>query len=868
MKSSQSQSQSQSTAAPDLSKWPNAYTNLSSTYDEFLDENGQPRPHWQSFSEALAELDSVSLSRRETQLNRSLKDNGITYNVYNQNNASSQSSTMDMMPFLLPESEFKTIESALSQRASLQNIILNDFYGRQTIMQEQEIDPFLVYANPSFQRPAHGLLPTRENHIQIYAADITRSASGKWWVLSDRIEAASGLGYALENRLLLSRIFPKLLQVSSAHQLNPFLQDFCSHIRSIAKQNKENPNIALLSPGPDGQTYHEHSFLARNLGYTLAEGSDLTVRNNRLYMKTIGGTQPIDVLIRRIDSDWTDPLEMRNDSMLGVPGLVNCVRQGNLTIANSLGSGFVETPALLAFLSRLCRSHIGEQLEMPSVATWWCGQPKELEYVLENLHTLAIKPTFRNHAGETLFGPNLSNLQLEELRAKIIARPQHYCGQEILKYATTPVYHNNQFEPRPFQLRVFLVPKPDGSWKMMPGGFASCAADITGINFSIQVGASSSKDVWVVPDQKVNTAPIPQKEIEPETKTQTPAQIQRRSFDLPSRTAENLFWLGRYIERAEMQTRLLRTLIGLLLDEQTTEIQNACLPLMEQLIGSASSAEDFLDPTTGLLDTTKVEQSIAHYLKNPENRESLVNNLYAIERIGQKLKERLSIDAWKRIFQVNQITKKSTDLKVSIYDQETTDLLDWTLETLTSITGTVTENMTRSQSWRFLQLGRRIERGITTAKLLSDIFKDNNRYSDILFQELLELCDCSITYRRRYLNTLSAVPLLDLMVFDATNPRSLMFQMENLRDLVEQLPHAGAEARHPADVSATQLFSQIGITSSEELIDIETSDGTSPTTAFFASITKQLAKFSGIIVTSYFAHTQSEHQSKNSTILE
>ncbi len=209
-----------------------------------------------------------------------------------------------------------------------------------------------------------------------------------------------------------------------------------------------------------------------------------------------------------------------------------------------------------------------------------------------------------------------------------------------------------------------------------------------------------------------------------------------------------------------------------------------------------------------------------------------VNNLYTIELTGQKLKERLSIDAWKRIFQINQITKKSTDLKVSIYDQETTDFLDWTLETLTSITGTVTENMTRSQSWRFLQLGRRIEPGITTAKLLSDIFKDSNRYSDILFQGLLELYDCSITYRRRYLNTLSAVPLLDLMVFDATNPHSLMFQMENLRDLVEHLPHAGAEARHPADVTATQLFSQIGITSSGELIDIETSDGTSPTTVF------------------------------------
>ncbi len=860
------QSQSQPLLIPDISKWPNTYINLIATYDEFLDANGEPRAHWQSFSESLAQIDSESLKRRESQLNRSVQDNGITYNVYNQNTYSTQSSTMDLMPFLLPESEFKTLESALSQRARLQNIILEDFYGRQSIMQGHGIDPFLIYANPAYQRPAHGLLPARENHIHAYAADITRDANGKWWVLSDRIEAAAGFGYALENRLLLSRIFPKILQEAGALQLNPFIQSFCAHIGSIAKQNKENPNIALLSPGPEGQTYHEHSFLTRNLGYTLAEGSDLTVRNNRLYMKTIGGTQPIDVLLRRIDSDLTDPLEMRNESMLGVPGLVNCVRQGNLTIANALGSGFAETPAMLAFLPRLCRSHIGEQLEMPSVATWWCGHSKELDYVLENLDTLAIKPTFRTYNPETLFGPNLSKPQLEALRAKIKARPQHFCGQEILKCATTPVYRNNAFEPRPFQLRVFLVPQSDGTWKMMPGGFARCAADITGINFSMQIGAASSKDVWVVPDKKIPSEPALPKEQKKER--QTPAQIQRRSFDLPSRTAENLFWLGRYVERAEMQSRLLRTLIGLLLDEQTTEIQNACLPLLEQLTDLKTTAKDFLDPETGLLISEKIEYCITRYLKDTDNRESLVNNLHAIERAGKKLKERLSIDAWKRIFHVKQLTLQASKLDVSIYDQETTDLLDATLESLTSITGSVTENMTRSQGWRFLQLGRRIERGFSTAKLFSDIFKDSNRYSDILFQGLLELCDCSITYRRRYLNTLSVIPILDLMVFDATNPRSLMFQMESLRDLVEQLPHAGAETRHPADVTTTQLFSQIGITSSEELIESASEKLSSPTTGFFASITSQLAKLSTIIETSYFAHTQSSHQSTHNIPLE
>jgi uncharacterized circularly permuted ATP-grasp superfamily protein/uncharacterized alpha-E superfamily protein len=830
-----------------------------STYDEFLDPSGQPRPHWETLSTELSDISLGSFKRRETQLNRAIQDNGITYNVYSHSDPKANPWSVDMMPFLLPESDFKTIQSALSQRARLLNLTLDDFYGRQTILQQHRVDPFLIYANPAFQRPCHGLLSARENHIHIYAADITRSSDGKWWVLSDRVEAASGLGYALENRLLLSRIFPKILKQTGTHRQNPFLQRFCKYIDSLAKQNKHNPNIALLSPGPNSETYHEHSFLARNLGYTLAEGPDLSVRNNRLIMKTIGGTQPVDVILRRIDSDWADPLEMRNDSMLGVPGLVNCVRQGNLTIANALGSSFVETPAMLALLPWLSHRFMSEQLEMPSVATWWCGQTSERDYVLKNLENLAIKPSFRSYDTQTHFGPSLSGSELDALRKQIIARPQNYCGQEILKSATTPVYQNNAFAARPFQMRVFLVPDEDGGWQMMPGGFARCSSDVDHVDVSMRTGGGS-KDVWVVPDKKVR-APVTSVQ-ESKSAMQTPAQIQRRILDLPSRIADNLFWLGRYIERAEMQARLLRTIISLLLEEQTDEIQSACLPLIEQLVDSKTSAEDFLDPVTNLLDTAKVEACIAHYLNDSKNNESLVNNLNAIERTGYSLKERLSIDAWKRIFHIKKLSSKAAELKVSIYDQESSDFLEWALESLTSVTGTVTENMTRSQSWRFLQIGRRIERGITTAQLFSDIFKKSYHYSDPLFQGVLELCDCSITYRRRYLNTLNAIPVLDLMVFDATNPRSLIFQAEQLRELVKQLPHASAESRHPVDVAATQLFSQIGVTSSEELLQ-KSDDPLIPSTqVFFSAIIKQLSKLSIIIETSYFAHTQTKQQTK------
>ena len=434
-----------------------------------------------------------------------------------------------MIPFLLVESDYQFLESALSQRASLLNLLLEDCYGRQTMLQKGHVDPYLVYANPAFNRACrHGLLGRGEKFLNIYAADVARSKDGKWWVVSDRVEATSGLGYALDNRLLLSRILPNTLNHLGTRRLLPFVEHFCQQTEALAKHNRHHPHIALLSPGPQSETYYEHSFLARNLGFTLAEGADLTVRNNRLYMKTIGGTQQIDVLLRRLDSEWTDPLEMRNDSLLGVPGLVNCVRQGNLKVTNALGSSFAETPANLAFLPWLARNYLGEQLEIPSVATWWCGQAKECKYVLEHLDSLVIKSSFRTFGSRSYFGPDLNAKQLDALRAAIRARPMHYCGQEILRSSTTPVYQANSLEPRPYLLRVFLVADArSGQWQMMPGGFARCAPDANQLCVSMQDGGCS-KDVWVVPDSIREREPAPRELHTPADHLQTQLSERRR----------------------------------------------------------------------------------------------------------------------------------------------------------------------------------------------------------------------------------------------------------------------------------------------------------------------------------------------------
>lgn len=841
------------------SNWMGSYAPPEGYFDEFMDAKGQPRPHWSKIAGLFGGIDEKSWQRRERQLERLIHDNGITYNVYGDDAADLRPWSMDMLPLVLDAAEMTRIESALAQRASLLNLILSDVYGRQTLLQSSRMHPYLLYANPSFLRPCHGLLSPRAKHIHMYAADIARSPDGNWWVLGDRVEAASGLGYALENRMLMSRIFPKVMWEADARSLQPFINAFTSHIERMAPRNASSPNVALLTAGPNNETYFEQSFLARNLGYTLAEGADLTVRNNRLYMKTIGGVQRIDVLLRRIDSSWTDPLELRNESLIGIPGLVNVVRQGNVAIANALGSGFVETTAMLAFLPWFSRNYLGENLEMPSVATWWCGQPTERKYVIDNLDRLAVKPTFwGSNNARSYFGPRLSAAEKEELIRRINYRPEQFCGQEIVSNATIPIYRDGRLQPRHFQLRVFLVPTESG-WKMMPGGLMRYASEENDVVVSMQRGGAS-KDTWVLRDPSESTAQATPANAVPA------APPRRHHNDLPSRTADNLFWLGRYVERAEGLTRILRVLCRMLVNEAGTETHQAAIPFLQQIIPPGSKTEDYLEPVSKGLNLPRVEAAILHSLYDEDNLESLIANFSSIERAAGKVKERLSTDTWKRLATMRDLAQQSRAEHRSVFDDDTLFLLDATLEALASFIGNLMENTTRSQGWRFLEIGRRIERSLSTCFLLGSAYTKSKANDETLISKLLEWADSSITYRRRYLNTLTDHYALDVLCFDNTNPRSLAFQTEQLRDLLHALPHSQSTQRHPMDQTALQLYSRVGLGAPEALLNARKGRPL-PLLAFLLDAREDLLSLSQRLEQTYFAHTSTATEQKPKMIL-
>jgi uncharacterized circularly permuted ATP-grasp superfamily protein len=517
--------------------------------DELFDSAGEVRPHWELFLASLRELGLPELTRRWNEAKHLIHENGVTYNVYGDPRGMNRPWQLDPIPQLISQSDAETLEQGLIQRGRLLEILMQDLYGPQRTLATGLLPRQLVIHNPAFLRSCHNINVPANRYLHLYAANIGRGADGIFRVLGDRTQSPSGAGYALENRIVLSRMLPDAFRECQVQRLAPFFRTLRDTLRSIGPHNRDNPRIVLLTPGPYNETYFEHAYLARYLGYTLVEGADLTVRDNHVFLKVLGGLQPVDVILRRLDDDYCDPLELRPDSFLGVPGLVQAVLAGNVAVANALGTGLLETPALLAFLPGLCRHFLGEDLRLPSVATWWCGERVACEYVLAHLDELVIKPALASTRLEPVFVDELSRVQREELIVRIRARPGDYVGQQRLTLSTTPVLEGKRLQPRHLVLRTYLAAHDD-SFLMMPGGLTRVSAAADTMVVSMQRGGGS-KDTWVLSDAPVSEVSL----LQPGGQ---PVALNRGGNDLPSRVADNLYWLGRYVERAEALTRLLR----------------------------------------------------------------------------------------------------------------------------------------------------------------------------------------------------------------------------------------------------------------------------------------------------------------------
>lgn len=739
-------------------------------YDELLAQPQSPRPHWQPFLRALAERGSAEVADTLSLMEREIRENGVTYNVYADPKGVDRPWEVDPLPLLIAPAEWEAIEAGIVQRAELLNRVLADVYGEQALLKNGAIPASVIFGHSGFLPPAQGIRPPGGVHLFQYAADLARSPDGRWWVVSDRTQAPSGVGYALENRLVVSRVFPQLFRDLHVQHLAAFFAAKRDALLRWAPRGDGAPLIALLTPGPYNETYFEHALLARYLGLALVEGSDLTVRDGRVWMKTVEGLKRVHALLRRQDDDYCDPLELRSDSALGVPGLTECARRGTVLIANSLGSGVLESGALLGYLPALSEQLLGEPLKLPSVATWWLGEPAAFDDAWARLDKVLIKPLERSVREPALFGADLSADERVLLKARVAARPQRYVAQEwvhvsqapVLERAATPGRHET-LAARTVGLRVFAVATPEG-YRLMPGGLTRVAGDGQPRVIAMQRGGRS-KDTWVLSDAAVNAS------FSLLSSTVKADDLVGSRVNVSSRAAENLFWFGRYGERCDGTIRMLRTAIGALLDETTAGAggATAAVALCERV--GLLDEED--EPAVGLL------RAATH----PEG--ALAERLRQLSRVAFSLRDRMSADHWRTINQlIGDPVFQQRAVGASMRLPLALAWLDRAVTAMMTLSGFVLDGMTRGIGWRFLSMGRRIERLSNLCTALQVATQEGGAQG---LEWLLDWADSSVTYRSRYLVAPEWLPVLDLLVRDEVVPRSIAFQVKGLSEYVAKL---------------------------------------------------------------------------------
>lgn len=728
------------------------YESLPGIADEMLDINGRIRPVWQTFVNALSHMSERELHERFARTDRYLRDAGVFYRDYSAQGNSERNWPISHIPVLIDEKEWETVTRGIVQRANLLENVVADFYGENRLVQQGYVPPALVASNPEYLRAMAGVKPANGHYLHFCSFEIGRGPDGNWWVLADRTQAPSGAGFALENRVATTRAFSDIYAESHVHRLASFFGGF----RDTLQSHRQHPDerIAVLTPGPASETYFEHAYIARYLGFMLLEGEDLTVVNNRVMVRTVAGLKPIGVLWRRLDASYTDPLELDQNSHIGTPGMVQALRSGSLSIVNALGSGILETRALLAFLPAICRNMLGEDLAMPSIATWWCGQSSEREHVARNIERMVIGPAysrlpFFDDNGQSVLGSSLRETAKDSIGDWLASDGNRLVGQEAVTLSTTPAYVDGKLVPRPMSLRVFAARTQDG-WQVMPGGFARIGRSNDTAAIAMQAGGSAA-DVWIVSNKPV------------ERITLLPAEedfIRNMPGSLPSRAADNLFWLGRYIERAEGALRILRAWHA-------------------RFAESADPKQPLLAHVTEYLETIDVDVEVAVPA-------SLIANLNSAIYSASNIRDRFSPDGWLALNDLAK-TARRFQSKVAAGD-DATHAMTVLLRKLAGFAGLVHENMYRFTGWRFLSIGRYLERGLHLTRLLGHMSGPDA--PDGSYDMLLEIGDSVMTHRRRYNVNTAALTVMDLLGLDPLNPRSILFQLNEIRTEVEQLPNA------------------------------------------------------------------------------
>ncbi|MGB7192673.1 MAG: circularly permuted type 2 ATP-grasp protein [Collimonas pratensis] len=781
-------------------------------YDEMLEAGGRLRPHWRTLIDQLEDLSPEVLRRRAREVREAIAADGVTYNVYADPQGANRPWELDLLPQIISAEEWQTLSASVIQRAKLLNAVLADLYGPQTLLSEGLLPPALVFGQHGYLWPCRGIEPPGGIHLHLYAIDLARSPDGHWWVISDRTQGPSGAGYALQNRQIMSRAMPDTVRDMHVQSLLKFFHTLHNSLSELAPAGGEPPLVVLLTPGPYNETYSEHAFLAHTLGFPLVEGADLMVRGDMVYLKTLSGLRRVHAILRRLDDDYCDPLELRADSALGIPGLVQAARLGNVLIANSLGSGVLESGALHGFLPAICQRLLGQPLALPAVASWWCGEKPALEYTLANLEQLVIMPAFPSMRMQPVYGHSLNAQSRQRVIESLLAQPHAYVAQEWVRLSQAPVLSRSgeyRLMSRAVSLRVFVVAAADGSYHVMPGGLTRVAPRQRKDIVSMQQGGAS-KDVWVLGQMRTEAA-------DGSTTVSAAAESQdgrqrsldtahtsldtiRSTVDISSHAGENLFWMGRYAERCDNLSHLLRATL-----QRSTDLQGDARENFYQLceicrgLGIALPAP----AASGRPTVNALQQALIAAIADPTAATSIAANLRHLHHCGYQVREHLSLDNWHAINRMPGLVADSGGA-AGMTPALALNMLNNVIQACVGLAGHALDDTTRDEGWHFLMLGRHIERMTHLATLFGQFLRQPPAAQIKILPWLLESANSVVTYRVRYRRAPEWLPVLHLLVFDVSNPHGIAFQFQMLErylsDIAEQLGTLSMDT--PAHLSA------------------------------------------------------------------
>ena len=821
-------------------------------WDEMVNPEGQVDPAWSQVAGWLADLSPGRAAATTAEINRLLRENGVTYSVHGAPDGEHRAWQLDALPWVVSESDWSTIEAGLIQRAELLDHVLADLHGDQKLIAGGWLPPELIHAHRGYLRPCHGMTLPSKRQLILYAADLARGPDGRMWIVNDRTQAPSGSGYVVENRGVMTRAMPRLFHRTGVRRIAGFFRTLRETLESFpAHAGAREPRVVILTPGPQNETYFEHAFLASYLGYALVQGDDLTVRDGSVWLRSLGGLEPVDVIVRRVDAWFCDPLELKQDSQLGVPGLLEAMRAGNVAVVNHPGSGVLENPGLMSFLPGIARHLRGEELILPAAATWWCGEEKARNLVLSKLDQMVVKSIHRAPTFGTVFGGNLNKAEIAGLRERILASPESFVGQEQVSFSTQPCLNNGKIEARRGVLRGFVTATPDGRYMVMPGGLTRIAASQDAIVVSSQLGGTS-KDTWV---QGSDSEPFVSLWNESEQ-----IQTDLDARNVPSRSGENLYWTGRYAERAEGSARLLRRSVLAFVEaygDDENQLSRHREILMSGLLEVTNAAPIHPDETFSAVSD---EEEIQSLLTDPRRPGSLTGTLRSFRNAAYAVRDLWSPDSWRVI---EAVIREWVEDKIptGIDLDDYADPLNRLILHLTALLGLNLESMTRDAGWRLLDSGRRIERAQYLLAVIRHFLVDGRPgvEEQLVMETVLAASDSLVTYRKRYRTHPRIELVLELLLLEPNNARSLLYQIQRLTGNIEGLPHQAQGARLTREQRVlVETGSRLRLADISQLAAV--SHGRRQKLELFVDqMSDSLAELSEALTLTYFRHAELPH---------